>query len=138
MPVGMLRLHLRRHRVSALLLFAAAMLVKALVPAGYMPVVAGHSISLALCSGFGPEKMAMSMPGMQRHRGDADHSGRSDMPCGFAGHAAPSMAGADPVLLVLAVAYVVATLFRIPIAGRSYRFSYLRPHPRGPPGKLLY
>ena len=114
-------------------LVAAALLAKLMVPAGYMPVMAGGSVVLQLCSGFGPETMVAAMPGMAHHHGTRDHPQRGDMPCGFAGHAAPSMAGADPVLLVVAIAFIIATLFRVPVSRRVERVAFLRPHPRGPP-----
>ena len=106
--------------------------MKALVPAGYMPVRSGGSIVIELCSGFGPEKMTMAMPGMGDHHGKGDRP-RGDAPCGFAGHAPPSMAAADPILLVLAIAFILATLFRMPVSWPVRRVSYLRPPLRGPP-----
>lgn len=131
--VGNARLYLKRHRVWAMWLIAAALLMKVFVPAGYMPVMAGGSIAIELCSGFGPEKMAMAMPGMGDHHGKGDRSDRDDMPCGFAGHAPASMAAADPILLVIAITFIVATLFRMPLSWPVRRAEYLRPHLRGPP-----
>ena len=131
--VGALRYHLAHRRIWTMWLMAAALLMKVAVPAGYMPVVSNGWVGLALCSGFGPEKMAMAMPAMSNHRGKAEHSERADMPCGFAGHAPASMAGADPILLLVAIAFIVATISRLPISPPFRRIGYLRPHLRGPP-----
>lgn len=131
--VGSLRHHLTRHCIWAMWLIAAALFMKVVVPAGYMPVISGGSIIVELCSGAGPEKMPMAMPGMADHRGKSDHSQHDDMPCGFAGHAPESMTGVDPILLVILIAFLVATAFRMPIFWPIQRVSYLRPHLRGPP-----
>lgn len=132
--MGRVRLYLKRRRAWAVWLIAAAFLMKVLVPAGYMPVMSRGAIFIELCSGFGPEKMAMAMPGMGDHHGKSDHSQRDEMPCGSAGHAPASMAALDPpVLLVIAIALVAAPLFRIPVLRSARRIGYLRPHLRGPP-----
>jgi hypothetical protein len=74
---------------------------------------------------------------MGDHHGKHDSSGKNDMPCGFAGHAPASLASADPVLLAIAIAFIIATAFRMP-ASRPVvrRFGYLRPPLRGPPAIL--
>jgi len=131
--VETLRRFFRHHRAYAAWLIAAALFMKVVVPAGYMPVVSSGSIVLELCSGVGPEKMAMAMPGMAAHHGKTDHSSKDDMPCGFSGHAPASMAATDPILLVLAIAFIVATLFRMPVSWPVRRASFLRPPLRGPP-----
>lgn len=124
---------LLRHRALAAWLIAAALLMKVLVPAGYMPVVSAGSITIELCSGFGPEKMMMAMPGMDDHHGQQDHSGKGDMPCGFSGHAPPSLSTADPILLALAIVFVIATVFRIATTSAARAPAFLRPQLRGPP-----
>lgn len=109
-----------------------ALFMKLAVPAGFMPVFAGGSVRIELCSGNGPEMMA----GMADH---ADHAGKHrppgapGEPCGFAGHAPPAMAGADPILLVAAIAFVFAAVFTAPARRRPQAPPFLRPHPRGPP-----
>ncbi len=81
--VETLRRFFRHHRAYAAWLIAAASFMKVVVPAGYMPVVSSGSIVFELCSGVGPEKMAIAMPGMVTHHGKADHSSKDDMPFGF-------------------------------------------------------
>ena len=133
MVVRNFRLYLKHRRPWATWLIAAALLMKVIVPAGYMPVISDGAIAIQLCSGFGPEMMAMAMPGMGDHHGEIDHSGKGDMPCGFAGHAPAAIAGADPILLIAAIAFIIATLFRMPLFRPVRRIGYLRPYLRGPP-----
>lgn len=124
---------LLRHRALAAWLIAAALLMKALVPGGFMPVVSAGSITIELCSGFGPEKMTMAMPGMADHGGKHDQSGKGEMPCGFGGHAPPAFSTVDPILLALAIIFVTATVFRIALASAARTPAFLRPQSRGPP-----
>lgn len=103
------------------------------MPAGYMPMFSGNVIMIELCSGYGPVKMTMAMPGMADHHDKNSEHGKSEMPCGFSGLSTPSLAGADPLLLVLAIAYIVATVFRSAPLTRVTLPTYLRPPLRGPP-----
>lgn len=107
--------------------------MKVLVPAGYMPSVSAGSITIELCSGYGPQKMVAAMSGMTHHPEKKGEHGKAEIPCAFAALSAPSLAGADPLLLALAIAFIVATVFRI---GRPTAVStpaFLRPPLRGPP-----
>ena len=117
-------------------MFACALVMKVLVPAGFMPVVSAGRVTIEICAGTAPAPMSMattmSMPGMAHHADKSGHQGR-EMPCAFSGLTAPSLAAADPLLLAIAIAFIVALVFRvraaIPVAARAY----LRPHLRGPP-----
>ena len=150
------RHHLLRHRVLAAWLVAAALLMKAIVPAGYMASVSDGSLRIELCSGFGPQKPAAEtsgtahMPGMDmtgmshgagvsddtdraHHGGGEEGHGQPESPCAFAGLSAPSLAGADPPLLATALAFILAVAFH---AVRPQLFAapaFLRPPSRGPP-----
>ena len=127
------RQFLLRHHTLAAWLLVAALLMKILVPGGFMPVVSGGSITIELCSGFGPEKMTMAMPGMAGHGGKHDQSGKGDMPCGFGGHASPAFSMVDPTLLTVAIIYVITTVFRIAVVRVAKAPAFLRPQLRGPP-----
>ena len=132
-PVGDLRSSLGNHRWCAAAIIALALWIRLIVPAGFMPVFAGGVFHVELCSGRGVEPMPAAMPGMRHDRGGHDMSGKDDRPCGFSGHAPASMAGADPILVVLAIAFIVATTFRMHTTQRAPRRGFLRPQPRGPP-----
>ncbi|MEG3164390.1 hypothetical protein U1701_07270 [Sphingomonas sp. PB2P19] len=129
-----LRHHLLRHRLLAAWFVAAALLMKMLVPTGYMASVSAGSITIELCSGYGPQKPVVAMPGMTHHPDDEGQHGREMPPCAFAGLSAPSLAGADPLLLAVAIAFVLATIFRIVVRpALPGAPPYLRPPLRGPP-----
>lgn len=123
------------HRGLAALLLAAALCIKAVMPAGFM---LGHSatvLTVQLCSdGSGsqlgreiiiPMKVAPAAP-------SGEH-GKSDQTCPYATLTMASMAGADVPLLAIALAFAMVLAFRrvtpAPVA-RGYR---LRPPLRGPP-----
>jgi hypothetical protein len=127
------RHQLIQHRLWALGFIVVALLMKLAVPAGFMPVVSGTSITIELCSGNGPEKMVMTLPGAVDQHGDEHRSGKADMPCGYAGHAPSAMSLADPILIALAISYIVATVFRRQVAVTPAGRDFLRPHLRGPP-----
>jgi len=133
-----------------------ALLMRAIVPAGFMPMATANGIELVLCSGMAQPSdpttapaAAGMMPGMQHHampdhampdhalpgRGDGGHQipAKPEAPCAFAGLTAPSLGGADIVLLAIAFASVVAAaVFQRPNAPIRPR-PFLRPPLRGPP-----
>ncbi|WP_156678576.1 DUF2946 family protein [Sphingomonas profundi] len=131
-----LRRHLLRHRLSAGWLIALALMMKLLVPTGYMTSVSAGTITIELCSGTGPMKMTpvrMTMPGMAHHSGKGDHA-RPDMPCAFSALAAPSLGGADPLILAGAIAFILLTVFRAAVRPAPPAPAlHLRPPLRGPP-----
>ncbi len=129
------------HRTLAAWLIVCALAMKILVPAGFMPVVSGGTVTIQICGGTAPSMptmmakatmMAEAMPGMTHHQDKGDHQSR-EMPCAFSGLSAPSLAAVDPLLLAIAIAFIVAIGFRrtstTPVAARAY----LRPPLRGPP-----
>lgn len=127
--VTRLRHHIFTHRGWAAWLFAAALLMKLLVPAGFMPAASAGTITIELCTGAGAQ--TITIPG--EHQDEQGGHGKTGSPCIFAGLGAPLLAAADPVLLALALAFVVATAFRLAVAPVTTALAYLRPPPRGPP-----
>ncbi|WP_322963259.1 hypothetical protein [Sphingomonas fuzhouensis] len=135
-------------RHLAVLLCAAALLLKLLIPAGYMiGQVDGHA-AIILCPSTTPAPEAAAMPHgagmamgpMVMHHdpaghpaGHSDKSHGHDMPCAFAGLAAPSLAATDPIQLALFIAFVMAIGLAMPVAPRPRATPYLRPPLRGPP-----
>ena len=128
-----LRRYLLRHRALAACLVALALLMKVLVPTGYMLGTSAGSITVEVCSGYGPMKMTMPMPGMAHHQGDKGDHGKAEQPCAFSGLSAPSLAAADPILLALAIAFIIATAFLAPIPVLVRAWAFLRPPTTGPP-----
>ncbi|HWK35538.1 DUF2946 family protein [Sphingomonas sp.] len=125
-----LRLFVRDHRVLAAWLVVLALAMKLAVPAGFMTSTQAGAITVEVCNGTGP--MTIAIPGLPDKPADP---GTKEQPCAFSGLSAPSLAGADPVLLVAAIAFVFAYAIRreTPVAARAP--AYLRPPLRGPPAR---
>jgi hypothetical protein len=98
-----------RHSISAtrrtliLAVFACAILVRALVPAGWMPSVgADGGVVISLCTGAGAVDMVLAADGTVHEKAPVKHDGANDHPCAFAG-LAQAFAAADPVVLPIAL-----------------------------------
>jgi hypothetical protein len=127
---------LRYHRRLALWVIVLALALKVVVPGGYMVGTEGGSITVQLCSGYGPQTMVVAMPGMAHHSEKKGDHGKSEMPCAFSGLSGPSLAAVDPLLLLAAIAFILLTVFRLadrPAVRRA--LPYLRPPLRGPPAQ---
>lgn len=117
----------------ATLVLGIALLMKIAVPSGYMFGSENGTITIEICSGYGPMKMTMPIPGMEHNRSKSDHQG-NEMPCAFSGLSAPALTTTvDPILLVIAIAFIMATAtwFEVVLVTRASAF--LRPPLRGPP-----
>lgn len=121
------------HRAAAAGLVAFALLMKLLVPTGYMPVVADGRFAVAPCAGYAPAKAHAAMPGMAHHSDDGTGDDRPEQPCAYAGLSAPSLGGADPLLLAAAIAFAAAAALRVAPRPAPTEFRHLRPPLRGPP-----
>ena len=126
------RLLAQRH--LATLLCAAALLLKLLVPAGYMIGSDHGRITIELCSGVASKPMAMhdDMPDHAKHK---DH-GKAEMPCAFSSLSVASLGAIDPIQLAALVAFILVTGLAVAIPPAIARRIYLRPPLRGPPASL--
>ena len=111
--------------------------MKLLVPGGFMPGLSASGVGIVPCSGTAPMVMVMvMMPGTAAERGRDHHApARPDAPCGFAGLAMPSLGGADPVQLAIALVAIVAAVPAAPARAPIRRVAYLRLPSRGPPAR---
>lgn len=135
--------HLLAQRHLAVLLCAATLLLKLLVPTGYMIASDHGRLSITICSGMATEPTGMAMPGMDHAMTMAHDTipvpdkspghAKPEMPCTFAGLSAQVLGAVDVELLAIALAAVVIMALRsVPrLAPRTA--SYLRPPLRGPP-----
>ena len=78
--------------------------------------------------------IAITIAGLD-HQKKSD-AGKGDSPCTFAGHGAPLLAAADPIVLAIAIVFIMATVFRVVSRGVADRVAYLRPPLRGPPAAV--
>lgn len=125
-------------RHFAALLCAATLLLKLLVPTGYMIGNEHGRMTIELCSGVVevPVAMAMAMPGM--HGDLAGHGklpdyGKTEMPCAFVGLSAVSLGAVDPVQLAALIAFLFVVGLSPAVLPAIIRRCYLRPPLRGPP-----
>ncbi len=123
---------LLRYRWLAVWLAAAAMLVKVLVPTGFMPAVVDGVMVVELCTGEGLKTVAVALPISEEHK-SGQTSSAHDMPCAFAGLAAPVLGPVQPALLAAALAFILLAALHIPQTPRFSAPARLRPPLRGPP-----
>lgn len=130
-----LRRLLRSHRALAAFVVAAALALRLLVPAGFMPTMEGGRLVISICSGFGPAK-TMEMTGAthagMEHHGNPDGD-RAQSPCAFADLALPVIGGMDPIQLAAAIVFVMAAGLVLATALPPRLSGRLRPPLRGPP-----
>lgn len=135
--------HLLAQRHLAVVICAAALLLKLLVPTGYMIADEHGRLTLTICSGVSSGPVPMSMPGMDGgmaamsgsmpdHEGTKDH-GKVEVPCAYAGLSAQVLGTVDPVLLVAALAFVASNALLTTPRPALKPAPYLRPPSRGPP-----
>ncbi|WP_244501517.1 hypothetical protein [Sphingomonas gellani] len=125
--------HLFAQRQLTVLICAATLLLKLLVPTGYMIATDHGRIAMTVCSGMAPAEDAASMHGgMPDHDRPRGHD-KPDMPCAFAGLSAAALDAVDPIQLVAFLAFVMAiALHGAPLPAPVGR-THLRPPLRGPP-----
>lgn len=136
-------------REFAVLICAAALLLKLLVPTGYMIGSDHGRLAIMVCPGTTPAAMPKAMPmavmasghAMMADGGVADHGdtaehGRPELPCAFAGLSAAMTGAIDPVLLAVFIAFVMAVGLSGILLPAPFRPTYLRPPLRGPPAYL--
>lgn len=128
---------LHAHARLAMLLVVLALLVKALLPAGYMLAPSSKSFTITICADGSGEMQTRTVtvpvqngdPG-----GKVDHA-QSGKGCAYSALSIASTAGADMPLLALAFAFILliglAPAHRRSIANPHH----LRPPLRGPPAQ---
>ena len=117
----------------ATLILALALAMKAFVPAGYMVgSTAAKTLSVMVCDGQGNDTVKQIAVGGRSDGGANDHS-KAAKECPFTALSMHSLSGTDPVLLVLALAFILALGF-VPVPPiRIERRAFLTPPLRGPP-----
>jgi len=138
--VNAFRRHIHRHCWWAAALIVAALFIEILVPAGYMPTMTNGAFLMRPCAGRNaPIAMTAvadapdhAMHGDHKTNSEDDDPGKLEMPCVFSSLSAPGLT-IDPVLLAIAIAFILATTFRVEQRLVPWRRIYLRPPSQGPP-----
>ncbi len=123
---------LTRQRL-AFALVALALLIRAFVPQGFMVMPSNGTIMVSVCSGQGPQTIALDVGLGVDQTSDHGDTRPADHPCAFSGLGMAADTGADILLLGLALAFVLARGFMPVAVRRQYAPSRLRPPLRAPP-----
>jgi hypothetical protein len=140
--MGKFRAFLHNHHQLAALLLAAALCLKALVPAGYMVGQQANLLTITICADApgGHTDRAIAIPFSGTESGSAaDHRadhGKTDQTCPYSALTMASLTGADALLLAAALAFAVALAYRPIVPASARRASRLRPPLRGPPARV--
>lgn len=132
--MGALRNFLMARRAMAIAVIVLALAIKALVPTGYMIETGARVFTVAICadaSGDHVLSRAIVVPGKPASGGQS--KSKSGEGCAFASHSAAGVSAADPVLLALALAFIVLLGFLAIALPASSAGRRLRPPLRAPP-----
>lgn len=131
--MSVMRALLMRHRALALLVVLAALCMKIVVPTGFMIGQNSKVLTVQICDdAFGNHAVKQIFIPMKGDPNDSTgKQGKGD--CPFSSLSMASMTGADPALLALALAFILALGFAPVRTSHPKRVSYLRPPLRGPP-----
>lgn len=108
-----------------------ALLIKGLIPAGYMlNDKAGHVLTVTICGDASGQTLTkqIAVPS----QGKADHA-KAQATCAWGLLAMAALGGADVLLLAAALAFILALGFAASRPALPSRRAYLRPPLRGPP-----
>lgn len=125
-----LRAFLRTHRRLALGLVALALVLKALIPAGYMLSDTAHVLTVTICGDASGQPLVkqIAVPA----KGAPDHA-KGQEGCAWGLLAWAALPGADLALLAAALAFILALGFAPIRPAPPARGFHLRPPLRGPP-----
>lgn len=131
--VTRLRTLFRQHPLLAAWLVAAALLMKVLVPAGFMASMNAGGLTVQLCTAYGMQTVVLTADGQIKATDAPQSDSAMDAPCVFAGHGAPLLSGADPLLLAVAIAFILTAGLRVAKTAPLPQPFFLRPPAIGPP-----
>lgn len=130
-----LRAFFLRHRATALAVIALALMMKALVPAGFMLDSGSRVLSVRLCEdsiGRVDHQVALTIKTIKTTAPTGKHVAAHDV-CPFSSLAHASLGGADPVQLALALLFILALGLAPRTPLRLPRVLRLQPPAQAPP-----
>ncbi|WP_084592277.1 DUF2946 family protein [Novosphingobium sp. MBES04] len=129
-----LRSFLARHLWLFALVIAMALAMKALVPAGFMIESAGAKVlTVEICDSQGHTRLQkIALPGKPDTSSQQQHA-KAAKECPFTALSAHALGNADPALLALALAFILALGFLPTPPLRLIRARYWTPPLRAPP-----
>jgi hypothetical protein len=131
-----LRAIIRDHARLMLVLLALALVVKAVMPTGYMLSASGERfLTVTICADASgtPRQMQIALPDKQDSGNEHSQAAGKATQCAFSGLGHSALGGVDPILLIAALAFILligfAPLHTLP----ARDIAFLRPPLRGPP-----
>ncbi len=131
-----LRALIRHHARPVLVLLALALVVKALVPAGFMLSPGKERfLTVTICADASgvPKQMRIALPDRDDPRGDHAEAADKGQSCAFSGLGHAMLGAADPLLLAAALAFILLVGLAPLRAPPVRAIPFLRPPLRGPP-----
>lgn len=127
----LLRAFLLQHRALAFVLVAAALCMKIAVPTGFMIGQNTKVLTIEICAdAFGNHAVKQIAVPMKDGQSKGD---KAKGECPFTSLSMATLGGTDPVLLALALAFIIALGFAPATISSAQRVFHLRPPLRGPP-----
>ncbi|AXU21537.1 hypothetical protein C7W88_22205 (plasmid) [Novosphingobium sp. THN1] len=128
-----MRTFIMRWRVAALALAVITLCMKVVVPSGMMIDLHAKVLTIAVCKDSlgAVTKTQIVIPA--KSGGESEPDGKQQGTCAFASLNAALIGGADPALLLLALAFILALAFAPVSVACPRRPAYLHPPLRGPP-----
>ncbi|MCW1429918.1 DUF2946 family protein [Novosphingobium sp. JCM 18896] len=127
-----LRALVHRHRLLAAMIVVCALAMKIAVPAGYMLGQHGKVLTVEICADASGSTVTKQIVVPASH-GDKETQAKASETCPYAALGFPALNGADPLLLALALAFILALGFVPAQALPLQRRRFARPPLRGPP-----
>lgn len=133
--MGSIRVFLLSHGRLALLLLALIFAAKAFVPAGYMLGAPGKVLTISICADAQGASFTRQIV-VPHSKADGGGAAQAKGDCAWASQTFAATPGADPIVLALALAFILALGFAAvtpPLLASVHR---LRPPLRGPPASI--
>lgn len=131
--MGNMRAYFLQHYRQALVLAVLALCLKAFLPTGFMLGQDHRTITVEICRDASGSGTALQMLVPLKTGRDHIPGQPAKGECPFGALSMVSLGGADPILLALAAAFIVALGFAPLRRVSTARSHHLRPPLRGPP-----
>lgn len=128
-----LRTMIVRCRLGAMLLVTVALLLKAIVPAGYMVSAPSKVFTVEICADTVGERQIRQLEIPSGHGADSPEGHKSSPGCPFSSLWAGGFAGDLPQVVAAALAFILALGFAETSFPIFEAASFLRPPLRAPP-----
>lgn len=129
-----IRAFFQKHHSLAMAVLMLAMAVKALVPTGFMLGAEAGALTIKVCDGIDHGAATIAIP-VKAPKG-ADKAGHDQQACPFSALGHAGQAGADPIQIALALAFILLLGLAPPRTPTRIAAPRLRPPLRAPPALI--